>query len=107
MILKNVPERIAMLRGKQRSALKALANPLRATVIVGKQGLTETVFRQIDEQLAANELVKITVLDTADRTAKELAQELCEKAGAEFVSQLGSKLVLYRAADPPVIVLEK
>lgn len=94
-----------MLTGKQRSALKALANPLKATVIIGKQGLSGTVLRQIDEQLAANELVKISVLDTSEMTAREMVHEIARRTDSEFVSQLGSKMVLYRPAEEPKIVL--
>lgn len=94
-----------MLTGKQRSILKSMANTLQLSVIIGKQGLTENVIKQIDDQLWANELVKIKVLETSDATAKELTADLLDRLHAEFISQLGSKLVLYRPAKKPIIQL--
>lgn len=94
-----------MLKGKQRSMLKSIANTLRPTVIIGKQGATENVVKQIDEQLTANEIVKINLLDTSGLDADVLIHELMEILNAEFVSQLGSKLVLYRESENHIIEL--
>jgi len=94
-----------MLTGKQRSYLKSLANTLKSTVIIGKNGLTENVFKQMDDQLTANELIKITVLDTNELSANEMVKDLLEDLDAEFVSQLGSKIVLYRESEDKVITL--
>lgn len=94
-----------MLTGKQRSYLKALANPLRATVIIGKAGLSETVVKQIDDELTANELVKMSFLDTSGEDPKDVIDELISQLEAEFVSQLGNKLVLFRASKEHKIEL--
>ncbi len=88
-----------MLTGKERSQLKAKANTIRPTVIIGKNGLAENVFKDIDQQLTANELVKITILESSGLEAKDIVDELLEETGAEFVSQLGSKIVLYRESE--------
>ncbi len=94
-----------MLKGKQRSMLKSIANTLKPTVIIGKQGATENVVKQIDEQLTSNEIVKISLLDTSGLDADVLIHELMEILNAEFVSQLGSKLVLYRESENHIIEL--
>lgn len=96
-----------MLSGKNRSALKSLANTLQANIIIGKNGITETVLKQIETDLAANELVKIKVLESSAEEAKELVPEILEATGAEFVSQLGSKIVIYRPAEKPIIQLPR
>lgn len=96
-----------MLKGKQRSYLKSLANPLKATIIVGKQGVTDTVLQQLEDQLNANELVKITFLETSAEHPRDVAHALADRVGAEFISQLGNKLVLYRPAETPKIELPR
>ena len=88
-----------LLTGKERSQLKSQANTIRPTVIIGKNGLTENVFKDIEQQLTANELVKINVLEASGVEAKDIVDELLEGTGAEFVSQLGSKIVLYRESE--------
>ena len=45
-----------MLTTKQRAQLRALANPLADTLIIGKEGVTDAVERQLDQLLEAHEL---------------------------------------------------
>lgn len=47
-----------MLTSKERAELRAKANPLETTLIVGKGGVTEAVIAETDNQLTARELVK-------------------------------------------------
>ena len=47
-----------MLNTKQRAQLRALANPLAVTLIIGKEGVTEAVERELDALLESHELVK-------------------------------------------------
>lgn len=84
------------MKGKQRSYLKSLANQLDATVNIGKGGLTESVLKQIDQDLEANELVKIKVLNNNMDDKDEMLEEILEKLDCEFVSQLGFRFVVYR-----------
>ena len=85
-----------MLRGKDRSYLKSLANNLDPLVQIGKFGLSESLFDQLDKSLEDHELVKIKVLKNSPVEAKEIVQEILEKTGADFVQQIGSKLTIYR-----------
>lgn len=99
-----------MLTAKQRAQLRALANTLPDTLIVGKEGVTDAVERQLDELLNAHELVKGRVLESAMLTPRTVSAALCEAAGAEPVQCIGSKFVLYRPArdkDKRKIVLVK
>ena len=74
-----------MLNSKQRAKLRSIASTISATTIIGKEGLTETVLAQIDRELYARELVKVSVLDGADCSAKEYLQIVCEKLKATQV----------------------
>ncbi|NLU51787.1 MAG: ribosome assembly RNA-binding protein YhbY [Clostridiaceae bacterium] len=85
-----------MLRGKQRSYLKSLANTMPAIFQIGKNGIDENVLKQFEEALEARELVKATVLKNSLYTAREAADEIAEAIGAEVVSVLGNKFVLYK-----------
>ena len=53
----------------------------------------------------ARELVKISVLDNNMLGAREAAEMLASRTGAEVVQVIGNKFVLYRAAKKPVIEL--
>ena len=90
-----------MLTGKQRSKLKAIANGIDVTASIGKNDLTEAVIKTIDDNLTANELVKVSIQDGSLLDPKETCNELAEMLHAEFVQAIGRRFVLYRrAADP-------
>lgn len=90
-----------MLTGKQRSKLKAIANGIDVTASIGKNDLTDAVIKTIDDNLTANELVKVSIQDGSLLDPKETCNELAEMLGAEFVQAIGRRFVLYRrAADP-------
>ena len=99
-----------MLNTKQRAQLRAMANPLAVTLIIGKEGVTDAVERELDALLESHELVKGKVLESAFATPRTVAEALCEETGADSVQWIGTKFVLYRQARDPEkrrIVLEK
>ena len=88
-----------MLTSKQRAEFRAQANSLETTLIVGKEGVTEAVIAEADRLLTARELVKGKVLETALMSAREVSDEICEATGADGVSCVGSKFVIYRFSE--------
>ena len=85
-----------MLTSKQRAELRAQANNLDTTLMVGKDGVTEAVVAEADNQLTARELVKGKVLENAMLSPKEVCDALCEATGADGVAVIGTKFVIYR-----------
>lgn len=88
-----------MLTSKERAELRAKANPLETTLIVGKGGVTEAVIAETDNQLTARELVKGKVLEGAMMTPREVSDALCEATGADGVAVIGTKFVIYRFSE--------
>lgn len=87
------------LTGKQVRQLRSLAHHLNPLVTVGKGNVTESLAAQASECLEAHELVKCTVLDMCDLTAREAAAELAERTGSEVVQVIGRKFSLYRKSS--------
>ena len=83
-----------MITTKQRAQLRALANPLEVILQVGKSGVIDTLVKQVDDALTARELIKIKVLENAPVNAREVAQELSEKTGADVVQVIGMKVLI-------------
>ena len=96
-----------MLTGKQRSYLKSLAMQLDTAVYIGKAELTDTVLKEINDYLAAHELVKVKVQEGSELDPKDAANIAAEKLGAQYVQAIGRRFVLYRAAEKPKIVLPR
>ncbi len=88
-----------MLTSKQRAEYRAQANPLETTLMVGKDGVTEAVVAEADRLLTARELIKGKVLETALMSAREACDAICEATGAEGISCVGSKFVIYRFSE--------
>ncbi len=77
-----------MLTSKERAELRAQANGLETTLIVGKGGVTEQVV-----------LEAVTQLEASFLTAREALDALCAATGAEPVCAVGFRFVLYRESE--------
>ena len=85
-----------MITTKQRAALRKYANGIKVILIIGKNGVTPTVLKQLNDAFPSRELVKGKVLENSMYTAREAAQELAEAAECDIVQVIGSKFVLYK-----------
>ena len=85
-----------MLTSKQRAQLRAQANGLEVTLMIGKEGVTGSVAETASAQLETRELIKGRVLETAGLTARQCSDALCEMTGADGVQCVGYTFVLYR-----------
>ena len=88
-----------MLTSKQRAEFRAQANTLETTLMVGKDGVTENVVAEADKLLTARELVKGKVLETALMSAREVSDAICEATGADGISCVGNKFVIWRFSE--------
>jgi len=88
-----------MLTSKERAELRSQANTLDTTLMVGKDGVTEAVVAEADKLLTARELIKGKVLESALMTAREVSDAICEATGADGVSCVGNKFVIYRFSE--------
>lgn len=91
----------------ERQYLKGLAHALSPVVMIGGNGLTESVIREIAINLDAHELIKIRVLGD-DRDARvAMYEQICDELGAAPVQHIGKLLVLWRPSDKQRIVPPK
>lgn len=97
-----------MLTGKQRAALRRMANPMDTIIQIGKGGIEAESVRTVDNALEARELIKLRVLETSPYTAREAADILSEELCCDVVAVLGTRFVLYRKSKKkPKIELPK
>ncbi len=85
-----------MITSKQRAFLKNLAQNVQPIFQVGKNEISENMIKQISDALTARELIKVSVLDNSQYTAREAADEIAEATAAEVVIVIGNRFVLYR-----------
>ncbi len=84
------------MTGKERAALRSMANPMETILYIGKDGIGENTVREAADALEARELIKGCVQQGAPLSAKEALTELCEKTGAEPIQCIGRRFVMYK-----------
>lgn len=86
-----------MLDKKDKFRLRALANPLKPVVIIGKDGLSENVLISIKDVIKTHELIKISILKTyTGLSTGELADLICSTIAAEKIFVVGKVMVIYK-----------
>lgn len=85
-----------MINSSQRSKLKSMAHDLNITLHIGKNGVSDTSLKQLEENLVAHELVKCRVLDNCSQECKELSQLFSSSTNSDVVQVIGKTFVLYR-----------
>jgi RNA-binding protein len=84
------------LSDSQRRHLRGLAHHLKPVVMVGQDGLKDSLLAELDGALTAHELVKVKVA-AADREARAgMVAELVAASGAELVQSIGHTATLFR-----------
>lgn len=83
------------LNTTQRQYLRKLAHDLKPVVLIGKNGVTDTVITTIHEAIEVRELIKVKFLDFQDQK-QTLAQELADRSNSQLVAIIGNIAILYR-----------
>jgi RNA-binding protein len=83
------------LSNAQTRELKARAQRLKATLKIGKEGLSPQFLAALDDVLKHHGLVKVK-FDEFKEQKKELAPQLAERSGSHLVTRVGNVVVLYR-----------
>lgn len=73
-----------------------MANGLKPIFQIGKGGLNDNMISDLGDALEKYELIKISVLQNSEKSAKDILSDLAEKLGAEPIAAVGNKIVLYR-----------
>jgi len=84
----------------ERADLRAQAHALNPVVMIGGDGLTPAVIREIDANLKAHELIKIRVLGDDREQRAAFMDRICGALDAAPVQHIGKLLVIWRPRPP-------
>jgi RNA-binding protein len=84
---------IPMEKKLTKKELKGKGTELKATMHIGKEGLTEGLVEELKNQLKVNRIVKVKVLASSAVMKKEMAEDLAEKSGAELLEVRGNTIL--------------
>jgi RNA-binding protein len=74
--------------------LKGKGTELKATMHIGKEGVTDGLVEELKNQIKVNKLIKIKVLASSAGMKKELAKELAQRAGVELIEVRGNTILV-------------
>jgi RNA-binding protein len=80
----------------QKKTLRQAAHHLDPAVWVGKNGITESVIKEITYALDRHELIKIKILQVEKKERGINIKKICMDTNAELISNIGNVLTLYK-----------
>ena len=88
-----------MITSKQRAYLRKISHELEPIFQIGKDGVTDTLIKGVDEALEKREILKVHILESALLDTKETCNYMAQQLGAEPVQAIGNMFILYRRAE--------
>lgn len=88
-----------MIDKKTRIKLRSLAMNLKPVIWVGKDGFSENVIKQINEELFNHELIKIAIQESIELPTEDELTTISVKLGADIITTIGRKIVLYKHSE--------
>lgn len=84
------------LSQNQKKYLRRIGHGLQPVVLVGQQGLTDAVVKEMDAALSAHELLKVRARVGDRALRQEILSSLAERTSAELVQTIGNVGLVYR-----------
>jgi RNA-binding protein len=84
------------MKGKQKAWLKKKAHNMPVNVMIGDKGITESLVKSMEDNLQANELVKISISHPDRDVRKQMSEELANKTNSIVISIIGKTTIFYR-----------
>jgi RNA-binding protein len=84
----------------QRKEKRAEAHHLNPVVLIGSEGLTPSVAKEVDAALNAHGLIKVRVFSDERETRENILTTLSDQLNAAPVQHIGKLLVLWRPIPP-------
>ena len=84
------------ITSKQRSKLKSIAANLSPVTQIGKGGITDNLLKTLSDALDAHEIIKVSILDNAEESPLDIAENVAELLEAVPVAVIGRKAIFYR-----------
>lgn len=87
------------LSSAERSALRSQAHELKPIVLIGADGLTDAVKKEVNNALKAHGLIKVRVFGDDRETRIAIYETLCEELHAAPIQHIGKLLVIWRPKE--------
>ena len=86
------------LSATEKKRFRGIGHHLKPVILVGGNGLSESLLAELDRALEQHELIKVKVHAEDRETRRALIDELPALSGCEIVATIGNVALVYRAA---------
>ncbi len=84
------------LTNPQKKHLRKLGHELNPLVMIGREGIGETLVEAINQALDAHELIKVKIINTSSVNKHDAAEKIPELTRSSLVQLIGKTLLLYK-----------
>ncbi len=88
------------LTSKTRKQLEKLAHDLNPVVIIGQNGVTDSLIRMVSDSLEAHELIKVKFNEYKDDKF-EYSEDIATRTNSTLVRIIGNIAIFYKENDDP------
>lgn len=81
----------------QKKFLRGIAHNLNPMIIIGAQGVTESLMAELEKTLAHHEILKIKIAAGEREDRKQVIDFVCAETKAQLVQSVGKVFVIFRA----------
>ena len=84
------------LDNTELSRLKGIGHQLKPVVMIGNNGVTETILQEIDRALSDHELIKVKMPAGSKQEREEIGNQLASASKAQLIHSIGRMALLLR-----------
>lgn len=92
-----------MVTPKIRRRVKRELSAEKPRVWIGKNGISQEVIAEVDDQLERTDMIKVRILKSAleGNDAKAISKKIAQQTGSALVEVRGHTFMLYRRTQAP------
>lgn len=98
------PEKLTI---NQKKYLRGIAHGLNPMIIIGTNGVTESLMAELESTLAHHEILKIKMAAADRDDRKTIVEHIIKETGALLVQTVGKVLVIYRQNEETELPLPR
>lgn len=95
------------LTNNQKKYLRGIAHGLNPMIMIGANGVTESLMAELESTLAHHEILKIKIASADRDERKEIIAHIVKESGALLVQTIGKICVIYRQNDETELPLPR
>ena len=96
-----------ILNNKERAYLTSLAARENSIMQIGKDEVSPELIKAVEETFNTHELIKLTILKNCFSDPREIGETIAGRTRSTLVRVIGRKVILYKPAKEPQIILPK